>query len=81
MHFPRIRRIGRITIYEDMTKDIFESEFLARCRSKRMALSKEDCPISDEEFATYKEGWIAAWQWAEDILVGMMRETKDITEG
>ena len=63
-----------------MPKDIFESEFLARCRSKRMALSKDDCPLSDEEYAIYKEGWIAAWQWAEDIFAKMMRETKDITE-
>lgn len=63
-----------------MEKDIFEREFHERCRSRRMALSKKDCPLTDEEFNAYKEGWIAAWEWAEDIFDKMMRETKDITE-
>ena len=45
-----------------------------------MALSKMDRPLTDEEFSAYKEGWIAAWQWAEDIFDKMMRETKDIME-
>jgi ribosome modulation factor len=43
-------------------------------------LSKDDCPYSDEEFAAYKEGWLAAWQWSIDILAKMMRETKDLTD-
>jgi hypothetical protein len=63
-----------------MEKGIFESEFHARCRSRRMALSQRYCQLTDEEFNVYKEGWIAAWEWAEDIFDKMMRETKDITE-
>lgn len=63
-----------------MTKDLFEQEFVARCQSKMAGLSKDDCPYSDEEFAAYKEGWLAAWQWSVDILAKMMRETKDLTD-
>lgn len=63
-----------------MTKDLFEQEFIARCQSKMAGLSKDDCPYSDEEFAAYKEGWLAAWQLSVDILAKMMRETKDLTD-
>ena len=58
-----------------MTKQEFETEFRERIQGKKAGICREDCPWSDAEFDAYREGYNAAFMWAEDILHKMLAET------
>ena len=61
-----------------MTKKEFEKEFLARCFARKTALSRDNCP-EGYAYDEYKEGWIAAFSFAEDIFTRMFNEVGNIT--
>lgn len=62
-----------------ITKELFSAEFLARCFARKTALSKDDCP-DDYHFEEYKEGWMAAFSFAESVFAGLMNEVGDIVK-
>ena len=57
-----------------MTNEELYKKFKEEIDSKRDSLDIELCPWPKEEIDAYKEGWRAAFSWADDILARLLTQ-------